>query len=78
MKYARLYPHATAFQEVEDKLFRVIEERSCVVCFSVTQFLDYSVGQKPRAMCSEECLWQFAETTFPGITQPRKRGPYGP
>lgn len=69
MKYVRLYPHAGPFTEVQDKLFRVLEEKACFVCGSMTVFLDYSVKQTPRAMCSEECLWKFAEATFPGITK---------
>ncbi len=72
MKYARLYPSADFFQQVQENLFRNVDERACVVCGCMTFFLDYSVQEHPRALCSEECLWKFAEAAFPELSSSTK------
>ncbi len=64
MSYAARFPDARPFQEVVERLYRMLNPGKCVVCHTVTYFLDYSLPDRPRFFCGTGCYVQATRPLF--------------
>ncbi len=75
MSYAARFPDAYAFQEVAERLYKMLDAGKCVVCHTATYFLDYSLPDRPRFFCGTGC---YVQATRPHFTEklndPARRG----
>jgi len=65
--YAVIYPNAWLFQEVQENLFRVMDVGDCVVCGMPTEYLDYSVKERPKYFCGSGCFVHEAKKVYPDL-----------